>query len=182
MARRDPGRPAYEFTVPAAVEAVPDARRHVVALVRESALPVLDDTLHTIELLAGEVIANAVLYSKAPCDVAVVRVGARIRVEVTDTDASLPSAVEAGLDDEGGRGLLLVDTMADAWGTRLVSRGKTTWFEVVAKSVADDLDSQADGPMPSAGDSTTAARSTARQTQTTLPVNSAGVGTPYRAA
>lgn len=177
MARRDPGRPAYEFTVPAAVEAVPDARRHVVALVRQSALPVPDDTLHTIELLAGEVIANAVLYSKAPCDVAVVRAGARIRVEVTDTDASLPSAVKAGLDDEGGRGLLLVDTMADAWGTRLVPRGKTTWFEVVANPMANDLDSQADGPMPSVGDSTTAVRSTARQT-----VNSAGVGAPYRAA
>jgi hypothetical protein len=31
---------------------------------------------------------------------------------------------------QGGRGLLLVDRFASAWGTELVPHGKTIWFDV----------------------------------------------------
>jgi hypothetical protein len=41
-------------------------------------------------------------------------------------------------DDEGGRGLWLVDRLASAWGTERGRRGKTVWFELPAKEhVAD---------------------------------------------
>jgi len=134
MPRRDPQHPTYEFTVPATVEAVPAARRHVVTLARRLGLILSDDLLNTIELLASEVIANAVLYSDATCDVSVTRNLRGVRVEVTDTHPSLPTVSEAGPDDESGRGLLLVDTLADAWGTEPNSPGKTTWFELRAQT------------------------------------------------
>lgn len=130
MARRGPERPTYGFTVAAAVDAVPLARRQVVSLAQDLGLPLSDEMLETVELLAGEVIANAVLYTDAPCDVCVRRADERLRVEVTDTDASLPSLVEAAPDDESGRGLLLVNALADAWGTQPEPPGKTTWFEI----------------------------------------------------
>ena len=130
MERCDPERPTYGFTVAAAVEAVPSARRQVAVLVGKLGFSISEETVETVELLASEVIANAVLYSAAPCDVAVMRSDERLRVEVTDTDPSLPSAVEAGPDDERGRGLLLVDALADAWGVQPESPGKTTWFEI----------------------------------------------------
>ncbi|WP_340377230.1 ATP-binding protein [Streptomyces sp. SS7] len=147
MARRSPERPTYGFTVAAAVDAVPAARRRVVSLARNLGLPLSDQTLETVELLAGEVIANAVLYTDAPCDVSVTRADERLRVEVTDTDASLPSTVEAGPDDENGRGLLLVSALAADWGMQLEPSGKTTWFEVTLEPSTDGLgNNSADAP------------------------------------
>ncbi|MFE3857247.1 ATP-binding protein [Streptomyces griseorubiginosus] len=136
MERCDPERPTYGFTVAAAVEAVASARREVAAMVGKLGVSVSDETVETIELLASEVIANAVLYSAAPCDVAVTRADERLRVEVTDTNPSLPSAVDAGPDDECGRGLLLVDALADAWGVQPDPRGKVTWFEIAVEPSA----------------------------------------------
>ncbi|MFB7935413.1 ATP-binding protein [Streptomyces sp. NPDC056039] len=136
MARRDPECPKYGFTVAAAVDAVPSARRRVIALAQDLGLPLSDQMLENVELLASEVIANAILHTDAPCDVAVTRTEERLRVEVTDTEPSLPSAGKAGPDDESGRGLLLVNALADAWGTRPEPTGKTTWFEITPEPSA----------------------------------------------
>ncbi|MGJ5898362.1 ATP-binding protein [Streptomyces niveiscabiei] len=134
MTRRDPQYPMYEFTIPATIEAVPTARRRVVELARRLDLILSDDLLATIELLASEVIANAVVYSGATCSVAVTRNLESLRVEITDENPSLPTITEAEPDDETGRGLLLVDTLADTWGTQPSSLGKTTWFEITCPS------------------------------------------------
>lgn len=172
MARRSPERPTYGFTVAAAVDAVPAARRQVVSLARDLDLPLSDQTLETVELLAGEVIANAVLYTDAPCDVSVTQTDERLRVEVTDTDASLPRTVEAGPNDESGRGLLLVSALADAWGTQPEPLGKTTWFEITPEPSADDTgDYRADAPpSPHAGDA--AVRRTECDARMALPADS----------
>ncbi|NUR00220.1 MAG: ATP-binding protein [Streptomyces sp.] len=147
MARSKTERPTNGFTVVAAVEAVPSARRQVAALAKNLGLPMSDETLKAVELLASEVIANAVLHSAAPCDVAVTRTDDRLRVEVTDTNPSLPSVVEAGPSDESGRGLLLVGALADAWGTEPESWGKTTWFEITPEPSTDGLgNNSADSP------------------------------------
>ncbi|GGW95552.1 ATP-binding protein [Streptomyces chryseus] len=171
MARRSPERPTYGFTVAAAVDAVPAARRQVVSLAQDLGLPMSDQTLETVELLAGEVIANAVLYTGAPCGVSVTRADERLRVEVTDTDASLPSAVEAGPNDEGGRGLLLVNALADAWGTQPEPPGKTTWFEITPEPSNDGLvNNSADAPRsPHAGEP--AVRRTECQARMASPAN-----------
>ncbi|MEU3931454.1 ATP-binding protein [Streptomyces sp. NPDC029044] len=130
MARSDSECPTNGFTVEAAVDAVPPARRRVVAVAQHLGGPLRDETLETVELMASEVIANAVLHSAGPCDVVVTRTAEWLRVEVTDTDPTLPSTVAATPNDESGRGLLLLDAMADAWGTRPEAEGKTTWFEI----------------------------------------------------
>ncbi|MEU9379958.1 ATP-binding protein [Streptomyces sp. NPDC048279] len=172
MARRDPERPKYGFTVAAAVEAVPGARRQVTLLAQDLGLALSGQTLQNIELLASELIANAVLYTDAPCDVAVTRTDERLRVEVTDTDPFLPSAVEAGPDEESGRGLLLVNALADAWGTRPEPNGKTTWFEITPEPSAEDTNGYlADAPpAPHAGDA--AVRRTECHARMASPVNS----------
>jgi anti-sigma regulatory factor (Ser/Thr protein kinase) len=130
MARSDPERPTNGFTVAPAVDAVPSARRQVVTLAEMLGVKGQDQTLETLKLLASEVIANAVLHSASPCAVVVTRNDELLRVEVTDNDPTLPSAVAAGPNDESGRGLLLVDALADAWGMQPVPEGKTTWFEI----------------------------------------------------
>jgi hypothetical protein len=58
-------------------------------------------------------------------------------VEVTDGSDELPRTPTAlDTEAENGRGLLLLDAMADKWGVSLWSGGgKTVWFECGADAV-----------------------------------------------
>ncbi|WSI40538.1 ATP-binding protein [Streptomyces sp. NBC_01340] len=56
----------------------------------------------------------------------------RVRVWVTDANDTLPETRNGSPDDESGRGLALVATLADNWGAtpREGGIGKTVWFEL----------------------------------------------------
>ena len=58
------------------------------------------------------------------------RGGSAVWVEVFDADLRLPRIRNAGENDEGGRGLYLVDQLAARWGSRPTKDGKAVWFEV----------------------------------------------------
>jgi PAS domain S-box-containing protein len=58
------------------------------------------------------------------------RGAASVWVEVFDSDLRLPRLGSAGENDEGGRGLYLVDQLASRWGSRPTSDGKAVWFEI----------------------------------------------------
>ncbi|HEX9034835.1 MAG TPA: SpoIIE family protein phosphatase [Streptosporangiaceae bacterium] len=55
-------------------------------------------------------------------------------VEVLDSDLRMPRIRMAGENDEGGRGLYLVDQIADRWGSRPTEDGKAVWFEMPIKA------------------------------------------------
>jgi hypothetical protein len=55
---------------------------------------------------------------------------ASIWVEVFDADLRLPRIRSASENDEGGRGLYLIDQLATRWGSRPTKDGKAVWFEV----------------------------------------------------
>ncbi|MGC4996903.1 MULTISPECIES: ATP-binding protein [unclassified Streptomyces] len=84
-------------------------------------------------LLVSELATNAVLHTSSVrilCGIGLVGAG-RLRIEVHDHDYSGRglSRRDAGPDDEGGRGLLLVEQLADFWGvdrSRLTS-GNAVW-------------------------------------------------------
>lgn len=121
--------------VPSDLEAVSAARREIVATVRGWALPVTEDTVQTLELLAGEVIANAVVHTGNACHVTLHWDGVRVRLEAEDVKPdplmqSLRAELPTSSDRESGRGLRLVDCLALAWGAHPTRRGKSVWFEV----------------------------------------------------
>ncbi|WP_204284302.1 ATP-binding SpoIIE family protein phosphatase [Microbispora amethystogenes] len=58
------------------------------------------------------------------------RGGESVWVEVFDQDLRLPRIRSAGENDEGGRGLYLVDQLARRWGSRPTREGKAVWFEI----------------------------------------------------
>jgi PAS domain S-box-containing protein len=58
---------------------------------------------------------------------------AAVCVEVFDPDLRLPRIRSAGENDEGGRGLYLVDQLATRWGSRPTQDGKAVWFEIPIK-------------------------------------------------
>ncbi len=57
-----------------------------------------------------------------------------IWVEVFDQDMRLPRIRSAGENDEGGRGLYLVDQLARRWGSRPTADGKAVWFEIPTRT------------------------------------------------
>ncbi len=92
-----------------------------------------DTRVRVVQLLSSELIANAVLHGPpggAIC-VRAARCDAVFRVEVDDASTVLPRLVPVARDGGGGRGLFLVDRLADRWGYQLgETDGKTVWFEV----------------------------------------------------
>jgi serine phosphatase RsbU (regulator of sigma subunit) len=90
----------------------------------------LPELAHSAELLAGELVTNAVRHSHArPVALRLVR-GDTLLCEVDDDDHELPTLLSAGPGDECGRGLRVVSTLARAWGASRTGDGKSVWFEL----------------------------------------------------
>ncbi|WP_406428804.1 SpoIIE family protein phosphatase [Streptomyces sp. NBC_01589] len=88
----------------------------------------LDDLTFNTELIASELVTNAVRYSTGPAELRLINDRALI-CEVTDNSNTAPQLRHAEDDDEGGRGLYLVAQLTQHWGTRHTGRGKTIWTE-----------------------------------------------------
>ncbi|MEE1942446.1 SpoIIE family protein phosphatase [Streptomyces sp. TRM 70361] len=85
-------------------------------------------------LLLSELLANALLHTEGDAVVTVEVAGPPgsrvLRVEVTDSSEELPHRRDPGELAARGRGLLLLEMLADSWGVVPVGRGKTIWFEL----------------------------------------------------
>ncbi len=100
----------------------------------------------TLILLISELVTNAVVHTGCPAVLRMLFGGCAagtgtgtgyagggagtVRVEVSDTSARPPLPRHADGEDTSGRGLELVDGLADRWGWRLESVGKSIWCEV----------------------------------------------------
>ncbi len=82
----------------------------------------------TARLLVSELVTNAVQHGRSPVSLHIHRSAWELTVEVTDAGVLPPRLRAPADDDESGRGLLLVDALADHWGTRSETHGKTIWF------------------------------------------------------
>ena len=84
---------------------------------------------------AGQLAANAVIHGCVPgrdFRLSLGVLGDVLRIEVTDTRRERrPGVLQPGPDTETGRGLLLVDALADRWGTAEEPfPRKTVWVEL----------------------------------------------------
>ncbi|KOV64670.1 SpoIIE family protein phosphatase [Streptomyces sp. MMG1121] len=134
LRRRAPEAPRaggrlQQHVAPSDPEALVQARHMIRAAVRAwGARERADD----IELVADELITNALLHTEGS---AIVTLRAlddsdrRLRIEVEDSSSALPRRREAGEDGVSGRGLLLVDLLADVWGVEARGGGKAVWCE-----------------------------------------------------
>ncbi|MFH8366967.1 ATP-binding protein [Streptomyces sp. NPDC018031] len=118
------------FHLPASSTAVGEARRLVLARLRE--WEVGEEVRDNAELVVSELFTNAVRHTtsaRVRCDLRMV--GGRLRLEVADQGCarSVPRARTPGADQEGGRGLMLVDAVSHAWGVRPRDGGlgRTVW-------------------------------------------------------
>ncbi|MEU6283616.1 MULTISPECIES: ATP-binding protein [unclassified Streptomyces] len=125
------GNPAQsEVPLPSRPESAATARRlaQVVVLRNWGLTPKMTEE---VVLLVSELVGNAVRHTGAR--VFGLRMRRRtgwLRVEVRDPSRGLPCLMPVQETDVSGRGLFLVDELADRWGVDLLPRGKTTWFEM----------------------------------------------------
>jgi len=110
-----------------------DSPRSARVAVRDALANKVDATaLDIIELLTTELVTNAIRHARSDARVAAALIGARIRVSVTDDGEGIPRVTDASDEDESGRGLALVDTLAESWGVDPHDVGKTVWFEITS--------------------------------------------------
>jgi anti-sigma regulatory factor (Ser/Thr protein kinase) len=105
------------------------ARKAVVDFCRVQGLSDLADDA---ALLTSELVGNAVEHVGTPVTLTAQSCAGQLSVWVTDGDAVRPVRGEAAPDvlGEGGRGLLVVDTIAAEWGTTPRGNGKSVWFRL----------------------------------------------------
>jgi anti-sigma regulatory factor (Ser/Thr protein kinase) len=90
----------------------------------------LDGFGDVTELLVTELVANVVTHVGTSMTVRVHRWPGRVRVEIEDPSPEIPVVRHPDAADEHGRGMLLVDQLANAWGVDRRADGKTVWFEL----------------------------------------------------
>lgn len=89
------------------------------------------DLTDTVTLLVSELVTNAVLHAGSEVEVSVRLTPTAARVEVSDASSHGVAPRDAAEDEDSGRGLALVGTLARRWGVRpCPGGGKTVWFEV----------------------------------------------------
>jgi len=91
---------------------------------------VADGVVDTVELLTSEVVTNAIVHARSGPQLAVEIGETVVRVAVRDTSPEPPKRRLARVDDVSGRGVVIVERLAAAWGVEQDRQGKRVWFEV----------------------------------------------------
>ncbi|MFF7532731.1 ATP-binding protein [Streptomyces bobili] len=111
------------------------ARRWARSRIAGSGIEADEPLAETLILLISELVTNAVVHTGCP---AVLRLSlpgveageATVRLEVADSSTRAPVPRCVGDEATGGRGLALVDGLADRWGWSVEGPGKRIWCEL----------------------------------------------------
>ncbi|MFE6287585.1 ATP-binding protein [Streptomyces sp. NPDC057877] len=133
-----PENDSWEYTlyIPDDIRAVTVSRRTLRLILTMHGLIRFVDVA---ELLATELVSNAVLHTKGPAALRVRWAAGVLRIGAWDADPEPPeppASFERLGDAEEGRGLALVRACADVWGwqplARDGNRGKYVWCELTS--------------------------------------------------
>lgn len=114
-------------TFPAVTTSARAARDFLRTVLPDEAAP---DVTDVVMLLVTELVTNAVLHAQTSVRVRVEVSGPRVRIDVQDQSPTMPELLSDSPESLSGRGLLLVERLADRWGYEPHPSGKTVWFEI----------------------------------------------------
>ncbi|MEF9904603.1 ATP-binding protein [Streptomyces sp. P9-A2] len=111
------------------------ARRWTRSRLAGSGIAADEPLAETLILLVSELVTNAVVHTGCPAVLRLSLLGATageatIRLEVADQSDRAPAPRCVDGDATGGRGLALVDGLADRWGWSTDGAGKRIWCEL----------------------------------------------------
>jgi anti-sigma regulatory factor (Ser/Thr protein kinase) len=118
------------------------ARRAVGTWLRERGCRTGDDAV----LVLSELVMNAMVHAAAGCTIELRHSADLLRLEVRDRSPQVPVMRSVGPSDVGGRGLHVVDAVAEAWGWEPTADGKRVWAIVHAAVHHPDGDGRAASP------------------------------------
>jgi anti-sigma regulatory factor (Ser/Thr protein kinase) len=84
-----------------------------------------DDLVDSAEMLVSELVTNAMRYGCGPVDLTLALTGDCLRIAVADEGPCLPVPRTACDDAQSGRGLMIVEMLADSWEVSVRLTGKT---------------------------------------------------------
>ena len=115
-------------TLPNDLRAPREARLAITQFLTRAGLPQLIDDA---QLLASELVTNAVQHACGPIKVRASLTDGFVRIEVSDAAAtSAPAPRHAEPTDEGGRGMELVEKLSVRWGWKVTPESKVVWLDL----------------------------------------------------
>jgi PAS domain S-box-containing protein len=116
------------ITLPPAPDSARTARRFVGEVLQAARA---DAFVDTATLLTSELVTNGIVHAHTELQVLVEATDAWVRVEVVDGDPRLPLRREYDDNASTGRGLEMVELLADAFGVEALEQdGKRVWFRL----------------------------------------------------
>ncbi|SEG41882.1 Serine phosphatase RsbU, regulator of sigma subunit [Actinacidiphila yanglinensis] len=140
LLRRDPDGPTCAVPIRRTVVTIPQsepaqirsAREDIRSLLHDWASP---DQFESVVLLVSELITNVLVHTDDDAVLIAQVTGMpgtrRVRVEVADRSDDMPHPRSPGELASSGRGLFLIEELADCWGVDPRGDGKSIWFELV---------------------------------------------------
>jgi signal transduction histidine kinase len=107
-------------------ESVTEARHYVL----DELSDVGADTSDVVALLVSELATNCIRHAGSEFTVRLERDTDHVTIFVTDRGSGSPVVRSPGPRDPSGRGLRIVQSMADDWGVDSRSGSKTVWFSL----------------------------------------------------
>jgi anti-sigma regulatory factor (Ser/Thr protein kinase) len=105
-----------------------EARMAIARFLARADLPQLIDDA---QLLASELVTNAVRHARGPISVRAYVHDGFLRLEVCDAAVDCPPLPRpARPDDEGGRGMALVEKLSTRWGWQVTEHAKVVWLDL----------------------------------------------------
>jgi two-component sensor histidine kinase len=92
------------------------------------ALP--DDCTDRLVMIVNELVSNAIDHARTNCDITVRHTRSIVRILVADDSPLPPRMPSRDINAARGRGLQMVQALANRWGWTARRRGKTVWAAV----------------------------------------------------
>ncbi len=107
------------------VASLGEGRRFVARTLRD--WNVDESRIEPVLLVANELVANAIVHARSAPVLSLAAAGDDLLLRVSDESRALPVPQAPAVDDDGGRGLILVEALSDRWGIDTDAGGKSVW-------------------------------------------------------
>jgi phosphoserine phosphatase RsbU/P len=105
----------------------------------------LEELADNVLLIVSELVANAAVHAQTVLEISMSTTSRSVKLSVSDDDRrfrrpdrtgspEINSSATAAELPEGGRGLSIVESLADEWGVDLLPSGKRVWARVSSSS------------------------------------------------